>query len=84
VAWALNPKATTLNTSLHLAPSEVLRVFHAPGIEVDGGSARDLVDTACKLYLLWQSEYPQYVPTLRIDGRPGAAAILNRALFGHA
>lgn len=70
-----------MRTMLELEPNQLLRAFHVNGIEIDGGNARDVVGTACNLFLLWQSEYPDYVPTLRIQGRPHQAAGLNQALF---
>jgi hypothetical protein len=71
-------------TTLILSPSELGLVFHAPSIEVDAGDSTDFVATACNCYLLWQSEYPDYLPLLVIDGMPSESATLNRALFGRA
>lgn len=59
---------------LHLTPNELGRVFHVPSIEIDAGDAPDFVTTACNCFLLWQSEYPSYLPRLEIVGMPAESA----------
>lgn len=71
-----------MSITLHLTPSALMSAFHVPAVEIDAGNSRDFVDVACKCYLLWQSEYPDYLPRLEIVGRPAESATLNRALFG--
>ena len=70
-----------MKTTMLLEPNQLFRVFHAPEVEIDGGDAKDFVDTALKCYLLWVDQYPTYTATLHIEGRPVESDILTRALF---
>jgi hypothetical protein len=64
-------------------PSELMRIYHAREVEVDGGLTDDPVDVACKFYLLWQLDYSEAAHvSLVVEGMPEMSAALEEALFG--
>ena len=69
------------NVTLELQPSELGRVFCVPTVEVDCSAFPDVEDAACNAFLLWQSEYPDYIARLHVPDDTAAEKALNRRLF---
>ena len=70
--------------TLKLSPTELMGIFHAPEVVVYCGETDNIEAAACHAFLHWKSQYPDYLPTLLVEGHPAEQRAINRALFRSA